>query len=482
MGCNSSNRSDFVEPSARSPAKRQFVHAGTFFQIQTVNFQSIYFISELIGDNLTSEIRTCVHKTTQTKRSVKVIRKPTHSSKKNEIMREIEILKKLDHPNIVRLHQLFEDERRFYIVTGSLTGRILFDEILKRGSFSETDAASIMHQLLAAVNYIHENKIMHRDLKPESILLEAHNLRITLYDFGNAAKIGSGAPLSESVGSTYYTSPEVLFDEEEYNEACDLWSCGVILYILISGSAPFEGKTERDIKNRIRTGRFSMESAVWEHISPEAKSLLRGLLTIPASERLTALQVLNHPWFAKFKSRGLSQVQLNSVLDNLKTFHSSVKLKEAVLTFITTMILTAQDTDEMREVFSSIDKNHDGKLSRQELLDEYASIKSLEEATQEVDRIFETVDTDKSGFIDYSEFLKATVDHSNLLSASNLERAFAAFDTDSSGTITKEELIRLLGEASVVGEWSQILDAVDSDKNGGIELKEFKELLMNRLL
>lgn len=479
MGCNTSANNSSVEPSNKTHSKKPRVYSGTFFQIQTTKFQSAYYISELIGENMTCEIRACIHKTTQKQRAVKVIRKSTKSTKKADIMREIEVLKKLDHPNIVRLQQLYEDDKRFYIVTEPLKGHALFDEILNRGKFTEVDAASIMYQLLSAVNYIHSQRIVHRDLKPESILLNSENFHLTIYDFGSAAHLNSDHRFSEVVGSTYYIAPEVLLENETYNETCDLWSCGIILYILISGNAPFDGKTEGEIKARIIKGNFEMTQPLWEGVSDEVKSLIRGLLTFIPLERLSAAQALEHPWMTMYRSSTLKETTLTSVLEKLEVFRNTIKLKDAVFTFISNMLLTSHDTQEMREAFTALDKNHDGKLSRQELLEEYSILRGQEEATREVDRIFATVDTDMSGFIDYSEFIKAAVDQSKILSAENLDQAFAVFDTDGSGTITKEELSQLLGSKYDDGEWLQILEEVDTDRNGGLDIKEFKELLLS---
>mmetsp|Transcript_4797 Transcript_4797/g.8947 ORF Transcript_4797/g.8947 Transcript_4797/m.8947 type:complete len:483 (-) Transcript_4797:657-2105(-) len=480
MGCNTSQSNELISPTDKQATKKPKVYAGTFFQIQTSKFQSAYYIAELIGENLTSEIRSCYHKTTQKKRAVKVIRKHTKGAKRSEIMREIDVLKKLDHPNIVRLQQLYEDDKRFYIVTEAMRGRGLFDEILQKGRFSEVDAACITYQMLSALNYLHQNNIVHRDLKPESILLEAETLHLTLYDFGSATYLNSEHRFSEVVGSTYYIAPEVLLEAETYNEKCDIWSCGVLLFILISGQAPYDGKTEGEVKARICKGNYTMNAPIWEKASAEVKDLIKSLLTFAAVERPTAAQALDHPWMTAYRANTIAETQLTSILSSLQNFRNSIKLKDAVCTFISTLMLTSQETEEMREAFRALDKNHDGKLSKQELLDEYSILKGQEEATQEVDRVFDLVDTDKSGYIDYSEFIKATVDHSKMLSAANLESAFSMFDTDGSGCITKEELSRLLGANYDDDEWNRILEEVDSDRNGGLDIKEFKELLLNR--
>lgn len=160
------------------------------------------------------------------------------------LFNEINILRELDHPNIVKMYEFFEDEKRYYIVTEICKGGELFDEIIARGKFTEKDAAVLMKQVLSCVNYCHKNHIVHRDLKPENILLEQNKDfdQIKIIDFGTSLLFDSAKSLDEKLGTPYYIAPEVL--NKKYNEKCDIWSCGVIVYILLSGMPPFNGQSD----------------------------------------------------------------------------------------------------------------------------------------------------------------------------------------------------------------------------------------------
>jgi len=163
---------------------------------------------------------------------------------KRMLFNEINILKEIDHPNIVNMYEFFEDEKRYYLVTEICKGGELFDEILQRGKFSERDGAVLMKQVLSCINYCHQNNIVHRDLKPENILLEQNKEfdAIKIIDFGTSLVYDPNKNLDEKLGTPYYIAPEVL--NKNYNSKCDIWSCGVICYILLSGMPPFNGQSD----------------------------------------------------------------------------------------------------------------------------------------------------------------------------------------------------------------------------------------------
>jgi calcium-dependent protein kinase len=198
---------------------------------------------------------------------------------KKMLFNEINILKNLDHPNIVKMYESFEDEKRYYIVTEICKGGELFDEIIARGKFTEKDAAVLMKQVLSCVNYCHKNNIVHRDLKPENVLLEANKDfdQIKIIDFGTSLQFDPSKFLDEKLGTPYYIAPEVL--NKKYNEKCDIWSCGVILFIILSGVPPFNGANDQEIMKNVKIGKFSFSDPCWTNVSDKAKDLIKKLLT-----------------------------------------------------------------------------------------------------------------------------------------------------------------------------------------------------------
>ena len=184
----------------------------------------------------------------------------------------------VDHPNIVKLHDISEEKNRYYIVTELCEGGDLFTRLERHRRFSEKDAINMLKQILAGIDYLHGKNIIHRDLKPENILLFGQNSQVKISDFGSSIIHNSQLPLTQIAGTPYYTAPEVL--NENYSNKCDIWSIGVITYILLSGMAPFYGRTNRDIIKMIRKGVFRFEGQVWDKISDICKDFICTLLTL----------------------------------------------------------------------------------------------------------------------------------------------------------------------------------------------------------
>lgn len=488
MGCLTSKKPQVIEASQMplriNEASAIQVNSATFVQLNSKGFQDVYKVLNRLGTGAFAEVRRCEHKLTGQIRAVKIYRKEKLTpTELQELIREADVLRQFDHPNIVRIYEMFEDAKRYYIVMEHCKGGELFYSISSGTSFSEGQVAKIMLQLLSVVAYIHERKVVHRDIKPENILLEEKGsaFDIKIVDFGTAARLGPNGKVSGTVGTPYYIAPEVMAGA--YTERCDEWSCGVIMYILLTGRPPFGGSDDKEILDKVRTGVYSLDIPEMQNVSKDAISLLKKFLS-PASSRITAKQALQHPWLLiSSEESHRSTTALPQVLSNLQAFTKGRKLKEAVQTFIATQLLSAQETKELREVFREIDKNGDGKLSREELMQEYLKTMGIEEAKAEVDRIMEKVDSDGSGFIDYTEFLKASLDMKKVLNIQNLEMTFSMFDTDNSGKISATEIKKLLGNGSDIDEevWREIIQEVDQNGDGEIDLTEFKELVLARM-
>ena len=487
MGCSISRATRKVITSETSnkisSVKQIIVQPGLFVCENESKFQEVYKIGAVLGTGTYGEVRLCYHRDSGESRAVKIFKKQLYQSelKRCNLISEITILKSLDHPNIIRIYEFFEDSRRLYIVMEYCSGGELFGEIIKRKNFNEIHAAQIMHQIFSALAYMHSKGIIHRDLKPENILLEEQHdvLNIKIIDFGTAVAT-EGKKISGMIGTPYYIAQEVV--DGEYDVKADIWSAGVILYILLSGLPPFPGNNDAEITARISAKNLNFPPEVWNKVSPEAIDFIK-LLICDHEHRLTAEAALSHKWVDLKTFRPLCNGDiLVGVLSKLQTFHSTNKLRDAVHTFITTQCISLKETRILREVFKTIDKNGDGKLSTQELIDQYSQTMGVEEATKEAERIMKEVDTDNNGFIDYSEFLKANLDARKVLSNDNLKQAFRMFDRDNSGTISASELRQVLqGDfESDEGVWQEIIQLVDQNGDGEIDLQEFQDIVLSK--
>jgi calcium-dependent protein kinase len=379
---------------------------------------------------------------------------------------------------------MFEDQSRYYVVSELCAGGELFDYIATRKHLSESMAAGIIRQVLSAVAYCHEHHIVHRDLKPENLLLDAPptntgGIQIKVIDFGTSCLCSENERLKKKLGTAYYIAPEVL--SMSYNEKCDIWSCGVILYILLSGYPPFAGQTDEEIMQKVKVGKFNFAHQNWRLISDSAKQLIKRMLTMNPAVRPSAMDCLQTPWLnmlASSAEKTAPDVTLS--LNNLQTFHHSQKLRQAFLGFITAQMRNKEHEQQLALEFRALDKNGDGKLSREELVEAYKSSMPLAQAELTVDNVMRQVDSDGSGFIDYSEFIAACANHQTLLSRTNLKTAFDAFDKDHSGKISAQELRAMLDSEGAVTEevWSDLIRQADLNGDGEIEYEEFARLML----
>ena len=245
---------------------------------------SIYDNLSVIGEGAFGKVEKVQHKKSKEIRAMKIIHKERiqlGSEEEQDLINEINIVKTLDHPNIMKVFEYFNDSNCLYIVSELLSGGELFDKIQENKFFKEEVCAYLMKQIFSAVNFCHEKNIIHRDLKPENVLIESEEearkefFTIKLIDFGTCGKIKKGQKMDEQVGTPYYTAPEVL--NNDYNEKCDLWSCGVILYLMLCGKHPFNGNDDNEIYDEIKRCNIEFNDEEWDTISNEAKDLIKKL-------------------------------------------------------------------------------------------------------------------------------------------------------------------------------------------------------------
>jgi calcium/calmodulin-dependent protein kinase I len=297
--------------------------------------EKFFTLGETLGSGTFSVVRVGINKKTSEKVAIKVIDKKTLNDKADMIQSEVEILKKITHPNIVLLKDLFETPTHIYLVMELVTGGELFDRIVDRGSYSEKDASKIVRDILNSVHYLHQRKIVHRDLKPENLLFatEDANAIIKIADFGLSTFVGNENMLKTACGTPGYVAPEVLLGMG-YSFPVDLWSVGVIMYILLCGFPPFYEENIAVLFEQIIEGSYGFPDPYWTNISESAKDLIRHLMDVDSTTRYTAEQALKHPWIVG-ATAGTTDIA-ESVLTKMKEFNAKRRFKTAILATIAT--------------------------------------------------------------------------------------------------------------------------------------------------
>ncbi|XP_071871208.1 calcium/calmodulin-dependent protein kinase I isoform X2 [Bombus fervidus] len=258
-----------------------------------------YILKELLGTGAFSEVRLAESKEKPGQMfAVKIIDKKALKGKEDSLENEIRVLRRLTHPNIVQLLETFEDKHKVYLVMELVTGGELFDRIVEKGSYTEKDASGLIRQVLEAVDYMHDQGVVHRDLKPENLLYynPDEDSKIMISDFGLSKMEDSGI-MATACGTPGYVAPEVLA-QKPYGKAVDVWSIGVISYILLCGYPPFYDENDANLFAQILKGEFEFDSPYWDDISESAKDFIHKLMCVNVEERFSCKQALAHPWIS----------------------------------------------------------------------------------------------------------------------------------------------------------------------------------------
>ena len=406
-----------------------------------------------------------------------------------EVKNEINILRNLDHPNIVKIIEFYSTENAYYIITDYCPSGELFNQI--NNSYNEFQLAVLFYQIFSGLYYLHTNNIIHRDLKLENILLSEiekdykSNLKyfwIKIIDFGTSKIFSKHRKEKSIVGSSYYIAPEVL--NQCYNEKCDTWSVGVILYMLICGKPPFDGKDDFEIIDKIKIGKFDDQNKRLLNSSEEVQDLVHKLLTVNIKKRLSAHEALGHPWFKKFNGKSLysniSDEEIKVYLQRLRHFQINSKFQQMVLAFIVHNINDNDEIKDILKIFRLFNLSDDGKLTKNELYQGLIKYFDENEIREEIGDIYLMLDGADRGFLEFEEFLRACLDQKKVLSDDNLLYAFNFFDKDYTGKISVEKIKANFIENSVKNEvFENILNEIEHNQDGEIDFLEFKNMMMN---
>ena len=458
----------------------------------------------------------------------KILCSSNHSSNSMDSLRkEVNILKEMHHPGIIRIYEIMETNTHLYISQEMCTGGELFDAVIGagEGAFSEKDAAAIMRMALEALGHCHEHDVVHRDLKPENFLLSrplSKNRKagdvfpqIKMIDFGLADHHKFGEHFQLRAGTPYYMAPEVL--AKNYDLECDCWSMGVIMYILLCGYPPFYGDDDDEIYGRIRKGlpkKFDSEIEQWlassstknaasrstpgtgekwaeyeeffprdewSQISSGAINMIRQFLVLDPKQRLSAKEALKHPWIVSVgppKPEPLNR----ALFERLRKFTGHDKFKRIAKRMIAES-LPDKDIHALLDAFKAADTDGNGVLTADELkvvLHSHitkSNNKSAEELDEDFATLINTLDIDGDGEIGYSEFIAGTMEIKHWATAERMEQAFHKLDRDHSEALELAEIKVALG--GIDDATSQdILERFDKNNDGKIDMEEFKAMML----
>mmetsp|Transcript_15076 Transcript_15076/g.32463 ORF Transcript_15076/g.32463 Transcript_15076/m.32463 type:complete len:659 (-) Transcript_15076:261-2237(-) len=468
-------------PSKSTTAQESLVDTATLMQVRgTMSVTGRYFTdrpvledysldSKVVGSGMSGPVQLATSHRNGTKVAIKSFKKTGLSSKKrNELKSEVEIYLSLDHPHIASLERVYESRDELHLVMEYMAGGELYDRLSAMRKYTEEDAARTAYMMLLAVAYLHAHQIAHRDLKLENFLYEEkegpRRDHLKLIDFGFAKFWDPSTKMSQACGSVHYVAPEVLY--HSYTEKADLWSLGVITYMLLTGSPPFLGNDDEVLK-KIKTGQVHWSSR-FHRLSPAARNFVKNLLVLDPKQRYSSEAALNDEWI---QSREKHETSLDmDTLQSLKTFGNASSFKRAVVSMMA-WSLESDERAELRAMFLSMDKERTGTIKlpqMKEVLEEHFHINHIE-----AERLFKIIDNNNDNEIEYSEFLAAACLGRLKVHEDLLRKTFEGFDTDGSGKISSTDLKMMLGEEFEGSSVEDLLKQVDANNDGQVDYEEF---------
>ncbi|KAE9612423.1 hypothetical protein Lal_00039735 [Lupinus albus] len=445
---------------------------------KTGNLRDFYNLGRKLGKGQFGTTFHCVEKATGKEYACKSIvkRKLLTEDDVEDVRREIQIMHHLiGSPNVILIKEAYEDAVSVHVVMELCAGGELFDRIVERGHYTERKAAKLARTIVGVIESCHSLGVMHRDLKPENFLFinQQEDSPLKAIDFGLSAFFKPGEIFHDVVGSPYYVAPEVL--RKRYGPEADVWSAGVIIYILLCGVPPFWGESEQEIFEAILHAEADFISDPWHTISGSAKDLVRKMLVRDPAKRISAYEVLSHPWI-QVDGEAPDKPLDSAVLSRLKQFSAMNKLKKMALRVIAKN-LSEEEIAGLREMFKMIDTDNSGQITFDELkvgLKKFGA--NLKES--EIYDLLQAADVDNSGTIGYGEFIAATLHLNKIEREDHLVAAFSYFDKDGSGYITQDELQQACEEFGIKdARLEEMIREADQDNDGRIDYNEFVDMM-----
>jgi len=409
--------------------------------------------------------------------AVKTFRlKGLNDSKKDRLMAETSVFLCMDHPHVARLLDVYESDHHISLVMECMDGGELFDRVTSAKRFEETAAADATRQMLLALHYLHSHGMVHRDLKLENFLYDcAEGNHLKMIDFGFSKFSDSRVRMKTSCGTLAYVAPEVL--KKNYTSQCDLWSMGVIVFVLLSGRMPFHGNSEEQMLD-IKKGKYTFKPEYWSNVSEAGQEFTKALLELDPAKRLTSKMALDHQWL-KQSFKEATPLSDSSVMSALRSWSLAPKLQRGLMSMMA-WSLSSKHHAQVRDHFLVLDKNHDGAISFDELWQTMGNkndCKSEGEVWHIFDLLTNKSQTCRESEIRYSDFLAAMACSHFELDDELLQVTFKKFDRSGSGCITAKDLRSILGDNFAGDDMDVLIQEGDLNADGKLDYDEFAKYI-----
>ena len=476
-------RQEVVElESARSTSGSSHRNSSILFEkfSKQTDYKKKYEYIQMLGSGSFGKVRLYVDRQCKTLRyAIKTLKKDfLNKHILDSIEREVDILRSLDHPNIVKYFETYEDDHFIHIVMEYIPGDNLFKLITNKKyfKFTEKEICQLITCLLKAVLFLHHNNIVHRDIKPENILFSVPGdfNALKLIDFGLSIQKNAKNE-NRRVGTPYYMSPEMIHGNFVYES--DMWSIGVILFIMVTGKQPFRAHDKEGVFEKILNGKYDKKSLDKSKCSIELKDLIKKTLVKDYKKRISVESALQHKWFSLFEdNKNNFQVIDQDILDSLQNFQYTNILQKETFYYLA-KLSNDKEILKLKKAFEIIDKDNSGEIEYEEIPKIFEDL-GIQASEQELKNIFNSLDFHCDGKVNYSEFLAGTISSLKIYKDDKLFSAFKYFDVNDEGYITSESILSALKASNVAVDEISLIDYFNKRKLKKINFEQFKTLVL----
>jgi calcium-dependent protein kinase len=476
-------RQEVVElESARSTSGSSHRNSSILFEkfSKQTDYKKKYEYIQMLGCGAFGKVRLYVDRQCKSFRyAIKTLKKDYFNKHiLDSIEREVDILRSLDHPNIVKYFETYEDDHFIHIVMEYIPGDNLFKLITNKKyfKFTEKEICQLITCLLKAVLFLHHNNIVHRDIKPENILFSVPGdfNALKLIDFGLSIQKNAKNE-NRRVGTPYYMSPEMIHGNFVYES--DVWSIGVILFIMVTGKQPFRAHDKEGVFEKILNGKYDKKSLEKSKCSIELKDLIKKTLVKDYKKRISVESALQHKWFSLFEdNKNNFQVIDQDILDSLQNFQYTNILQKETFYYLA-KLSNDKEILKLKKAFEIIDKDNSGEIEYEEIPKIFEDL-GIQASEQELKNIFNSLDFHCDGKVNYSEFLAGTISSLKIYKDDKLFSAFKYFDVNDEGYITSESILSALKASNVAVDEISLIDYFNKRKLKKINFEQFKTLVL----
>ena len=450
------------------------------FSKQT-DYKKKYEYIQILGSGAFGKVRLYVDRQCKSMRyAIKTLKKDFFNKHNLESLeREVDILRSLDHPNIVKYFETYEDDHFIHIVMEYIPGDNLFKVITNKKyfKFTEKEICQIMTCLLKAVLFLHHNNIVHRDIKPENILFSVPGdfNALKIIDFGLSIQKNAKND-NRRVGTPYYMAPEMIHGNFVYES--DMWSIGVILFILVTGKQPFRAHDKEGVFEKILNAKYDKKALEKSKCSPELKDLIKKTLVKDYKKRISIDSALKHKWFSLFEDNTKNEFKIidQDILDSLQNFQYTNILQKETFYYLA-KLSNDKEILKLKKAFEIIDKDNSGEIEYEEIPNIFKDL-GIQASESELKSIFRSLDFHCDGKVNYSEFLAGTLSSLKNFKDEKLLSAFKYFDVNDEGYITCDSIITALKASNVAVDEVEIIDYFNKRKLKKINFEQFKTLVL----